>query len=384
MRGPWAWAFWSVGGAAALAAPALAQFNPLVPKFGDVAFATVGELPLLVDIYGPLNNSPGPYPLIIWIHGGAWRDGDKWPLTNHVTAARNAGFAVASINYRLTTEAGAWGDQPVIWPAQIHDAKGAVRFLRANAELFNLDPDRFVAWGTSAGGHLAALLGTAADDPFLEGTVGGNEGVSSAVQAVIDYCGPSDLLTWLEDVEYPPGITIKPDHYKSMGSALIGWGLPGQGIGDLKLHLDDPAPPYPDLVALCRSVSPMTALHGDQTLPAFFIAHGDMDSVVPHKQAGHLAEALSAAGAAFTYLLLAGAEHNALDPDTDDLATAFLIDRLIPCAADLDQTGTADLFDFLAFVNLFNDNDPAADCTADGMLNLFDSLCFTNLVNQGC
>ncbi len=383
MRGPWARVVGSIAGTAALAAPAMAQFNPPVPKFGDVAFATVGERPLLVDIYAPLNDSPGPHPLIIWIHGGAWRAGDKWPLTNHVIAARNAGFAVASINYRLTSEAGAWGDQSVVWPAQIHDVKGAVRFLRANAHLFDLDPDRFAAWGTSAGGHLAALLGTSAGDPFLEGDVGGNEGVSSAVQAVIDYCGPTDLLTWADDVEDPPGITIKPDHYKSMGSTLVGWGLPGQGIGDIKLHLDDPAPPYPELVALCRSVSPMAAIRG-QPLAAFFIAHGEMDTVVPRKQAAHLAAALSDARADLIHMIIPGAQHNALDPDTDDLATSFLVERLIPCASDLDHSGAADLFDFLVFVNLFNDQDSKADCTADGVFDLFDFLCFTNLVNLGC
>ena len=95
---------------------------------------------------------PGPHPVIAWIHGGAWMGGDHRQLPGFVSSALGAGFAVASLDYRLTSEAGRWGDADVEWPAQIHDCKAGIRWLRANAEALDLDPDRLVACGHSAGG----------------------------------------------------------------------------------------------------------------------------------------------------------------------------------------------------------------------------------------
>lgn len=154
--------------------------------YSDLSYVNDGNAKHKLDLYVP-NNTTSPVPLIIWIHGGAWRSGDKQLAPNSfpLRYARN-GYAVASINYRLSDEA--------IFPAQIYDCKAAVRWLRANASAYNLDVTRIGAWGLSAGGHLASLLGTGGDVTDLEGNVGGNLQHSSRVQAVVDWFGPTDFL----------------------------------------------------------------------------------------------------------------------------------------------------------------------------------------------
>src|SRR5262249_15017432 len=155
----------------------------------------------------------------------------------------------------------------------------------------------------------------------------------------------------------------------------------GQGISDIRDHQGDPTPPYPDLVALVESASVLSWIGPERAMPPVFIAHGDMDTVVPKKQSERLHAALVDAGADCEYVLVPGAGHNDLGDETDALATAFLLGRLRGCAADLNHDGSADLFDFLAYVNLFNAHDPEADLTGDGALDLFDYLAFVNLFN---
>jgi len=148
--------------------------------YHNLPYVTDGHERQKLDLYLP--KAEKKLPLIIWIHGGAWLAGSKTdgvPL-NYLAE----GYAVASINYRLS--------QHAIFPAQIEDCKAAVRYLRANAQKYNLDPNCFGAWGPSAGGHLVALLGTAGD--VNEFDTGKNLAVSSRVQAVVDYFGPTDLL----------------------------------------------------------------------------------------------------------------------------------------------------------------------------------------------
>src|SRR5205085_165270 len=135
-----------------------------------------------LDLYLP-EKAQGRLPVVVWIHGGAWRAGSK----DHCPAVplTAKGFAVASINYRFS--------QHAVFPAQIEDCKAAIRWLRANADKYHLDPDHIGAWGASAGGHLVALLGTSGNKKELEGK-GGNLEQSSKVQCVIDWFGPTDLL----------------------------------------------------------------------------------------------------------------------------------------------------------------------------------------------
>ena len=122
----------------------------------DIEYARVGNKSLKLDLYLP--EGQGPFPLIIWVHGGGWTSGDKSLSANSSQIRQTTrGYAVASVNYRLSQEAK--------FPAQIEDCKAAVRWLRANATQYNVDPSRVAAWGSSAGGHLVALMGTSAGEP---------------------------------------------------------------------------------------------------------------------------------------------------------------------------------------------------------------------------
>ncbi|MCP4589541.1 MAG: alpha/beta hydrolase, partial [bacterium] len=147
----------------------------------DLAYVSDGHERQKLDLYLPSERAERPAPVIIWVHGGAWRAGskDRCPAKRFV----RLGYVVTSINYRLS--------QHAIFPAQIQDCKAAVRWLRAHAKQYNLDPRRFGVWGSSAGGHLVALLGTAGD--VKEFDVGAHLDFSSRVQAVCDYFGPTDF-----------------------------------------------------------------------------------------------------------------------------------------------------------------------------------------------
>jgi acetyl esterase/lipase len=148
----------------------------------DLEYVKDGHERQKLDLYLP-EKADAPLPVIVWVHGGAWRAGskDRPPALPFVTK----GYAVASINYRLS--------QHAQFPAQIEGCKAALRWLRANARKYNLDPEHIGVWGASAGGHLVALLGTSGDVKELEGK-GGNPEQSSRVQAVVDWFGPTDFL----------------------------------------------------------------------------------------------------------------------------------------------------------------------------------------------
>ena len=248
----------------------------------DVVYAHVGDRELLLDLYLP-QASLGPLPVIVWVHGGAWRAGSK----DNPPAARMAhrGYAVASISYRLSQEA--------IFPAQIHDCKAAVRWLRANADQYDMDPGRIGAWGASAGGHLVALLGTTGGVDSLEGRHG-NQKHSSRVQAVCNFFGPSDFLT-MDDF---PGAQVhnSPD---SPESQLVG----------------GPIQDNPEEVA---KANPITYL--SQDAPPFLIVHGDRDMVVPYHQGELLAAALQDAGVDVTLHPVEGAGHGFTEASPEQLS----------------------------------------------------------------
>ncbi len=238
----------------------------------DIEYARVGEKRLLLDLFLP-EQAKGPLPLVVWVHGGAWSGGDK--SSTQAVGLLRQGYASASISYRLSHEA--------TFPAQIHDCKAAIRWLRAHAEEYGLDADHIGVWGSSAGGHLVALLGTTGDERELEGDVGGNREYSSRVQAVCDWYGPSDFLT----IADAPS-NLKHNAPDSPEAKLIGGAIPENRPAALR-------------------ASPTTYVTGDD--PPFLIMHGDQDMVVPINQSEILYERLKKAGVEATYLPLEGAGH---------------------------------------------------------------------------
>jgi acetyl esterase/lipase len=253
----------------------------------DLAYVTNGHRRQKLDLYLPNNGTN--LPLIIIIHGGAWLGGSKEMDVPLDYLAR--GYAVASINYRLS--------QHAIFPAQIEDCKAAVRWLRANAAKYGLDPARIAAWGKSAGGHLAALLGTTGDVKTFD--VGENLDESSRVQAVVDYFGPTDLLQM--DAHRPANSPVRTGA-KSPESLLIG--------GPLQESKEKAA-----------QANPITYL--TKNAPPFLICHGDADPSVPHHQSELLEAALKRAGVPVTFYTVKGAGHGGFkDPRVPELTQEFL------------------------------------------------------------
>lgn len=252
----------------------------------DLTYANVGEKELKLDLYWP-EKIEEPTPLVVWIHGGAWRAGDKKRAPTRMV---RQGYVVASINYRLSQEA--------IFPAQIHDCKAAIRFLRANAEKYHIDPDHIGVWGSSAGGHLVALLGASGGFKELEGTIGGNLDFSSRVQAVCDFFGPTDFL----QMSAQPS-RMDHDAADSPESQLVG--------GPIQQNKDKVA-----------KANPITYLTKDD--PPFLILHGDQDPLVPHHQSVILNEALQKVGVTVTFHTVKGAGHGFRNrPEVDEMVNAF-------------------------------------------------------------
>jgi acetyl esterase/lipase len=204
---------------------------------------------------------------------------------------------VASINYRLS--------QHAKFPAQIEDCKAAVRWLRAHAADYRLDPDRFAAWGASAGGHLAALLGTAGDIKAFD--VGANLDRSSRVQAVVDYFGPTDFLQ-MDAHRLPEGMTH--NGAESPESQLIG--------GAIQENREKTS-----------RANPITYVSADD--PPFLVVHGEQDPLVPHHQSELLDAALRQAGVPVTFYTVKGGGHGGFrDPQVAELTREFLMRHLKP------------------------------------------------------
>ncbi|MDQ0798756.1 alpha/beta hydrolase [Arthrobacter sp. SLBN-112] len=255
----------------------------------EVTYArAIGFRPLKMDIWLPRQAS-GPTPLVLWVHGGAFQLGDRRELPptfapNSVFRLLNeAGIACATADYRHSLEAP--------FPAQLHDLKAAVRYLREYADELNIDPDRFGAWGESAGGHLVALLGLTGNRDDLEGGLGA-QGHPSSVSAVVDFYGvsslvdippmatPEGLFPAALTAAVPPGMSLQPEYMLVGGS-------------------DDP-----ELLAAASPVS-----YVDAGAAPFLLVHGDSDGLVPHSQTDLLAAALAGAGVDHEVVTVKGADH---------------------------------------------------------------------------
>ena len=264
-------------------------------SYRDLAYVSNGHERQKLDLYLPAQGEN--FPLIIWIHGGAFRMGSKEgnehdPLPFGYLAQ---GYALASINYRLS--------QHALFPAQIEDCKAAVRYLRAHAAQYNLDPTRFAAWGPSAGGHLGAMLGTTGY--VTEFDVGEHLDMSSQVQAVVDYFGPTDFLQ-MDAQRLPDG--MRHDPADSPESQLVG--------GAIQEH--------PEKVAKANPITYVT-----ENVPPFLIVHGDSDPLVPYQQSVILVEALQKVGADVTFYTVADGGHGRFtDPHVPTLTQTFLAKHL--------------------------------------------------------
>jgi acetyl esterase/lipase len=242
------------------------EMLPGVQLLKDVEFGKGGGRSLTLDLYTPVTLEQ-PVPGLIFIHGGAWKGGNKDMYRPYAARYAQRGYVVASISYRLSSEAP--------FPAAVEDAKCAVRWMRANAGKYRVDPNHICVLGGSAGGHLAMMVGYSSQQKDLEGA-GGHPGVSSKVQAVVNIYGPCDLTV--------PGI---------------------RDVDVVRQFLADKK--YDEAPELYRKASPLLHLSCDD--PPTLILHGTLDSLVPISQSDELVKRLRQVGVTHTYDRLEGWPH---------------------------------------------------------------------------
>lgn len=246
----------------------------------DQAFADNANLKQALDLYLPKQRkSEKPLPVVCYIHGGGWVRGDRiGTAAGCMQMARTGEYAAVGVGYRLTGEAS--------FPAQIHDCKAALRWIRGHAKEFNLDPDRIAVWGSSAGGHLSSLLGTSGGVKELEGDLGSFDDQSSRVSCVVNLCGPEDFsVALMFDKSGKP--IVKDD-------AVMGL-LGGS---------------YEDKPEVAKAASPVTYVSGDD--PPFFTFHGDADERVSYRHAELLHAALQKAGVPSMLVPVIGGGHGSV------------------------------------------------------------------------
>jgi len=256
-----------------LAATPLAAAEIVVEK--DIVYGTGGGKDLKLNLARP-EHSNGLLPAIVYIHGGGWQGGSREMYRYDIEQAAKRGYVAVTVSYRLT-DPDAHGKARHPFPAQIEDAKCAVRWLRANAEKYHVDPNRIGATGGSAGGHLSLLLGVLGESQKFEGS-GGHPGASSRVQAVVNYFGPTDLT-----------------HLYSSSKRVA---------AILDVLLDGPPEQQ---AASYRAASPITYVAKDD--PPILTLHGTADPVVPVEQATEFDAAMKKAGASHTLILMEDQGH---------------------------------------------------------------------------
>lgn len=254
----------------------------------NTAIGTVDGVELRLDLVVPDTAPEKPLPMLVFIHGGGWNRGDKSAHARRIAGFPNRGYAGASITYRFTPE------HP--HPAQISDVQAAIRFIKAHAETFGIDPNRVILWGNSAGGHLASLTGTASNS--IEFPRNGLwEAENHSVFAVISFAGPNSNF-----------LSNESNNNRSMTAFL---GAPSLSVPE-------------------RALEAMPITHIDPTDPPFFIAHGDADTIVPVQSSRDFVAALKDAKVLVEYHELPGGGHNlsSTHPEAQLLAYSF-IERLL-------------------------------------------------------
>lgn len=289
--------------------------TPALDEYLNVVYGRQGGQDILLDLAKPALCRDQKVPLVIFVHGGGWSAGDKSGAldTAYAKMFYQLGFAVASIDYRLAPE--------FHFPAQINDCKLSIRYLRAHAEEFGLDPERIGAWGASAGGHLVCLLGTAAAEDGLEGP--GLEGVSSLVSAVVNHFGPTDLT--------------------------VGFVAAASAVSDFLGCNPSDCPEN------ARAASPVTYVTpGDSPI---LTIHGEDDSIVPYGQAVILAKKLREVGNACALIKVKNANHGFV-PSSAGAVIQPSLERIV----------------FLTVAHLARSLEPAllGDVNMDGRVDLID------------
>lgn len=242
----------------------------------NVTYATVGDIKLQLDIAQPTQGD-GPFPCLVFIHGGGWSGGNRLVYRTAIETAAQKGYVAATISYRLTQPDPQTGVPKEPFPSQIHDCKAAIRWLRAHASEYHIDPQRIGVTGASAGGHLSLLVGLTDSNDGLEGDLG-NSGQSSRVQAVCNTFGPTELRVLFKSTPAVYGLV----------KALCN-GTPEE---QPQMYL---------------AVSPVTYVTKDD--PPVLTLHGSADELVPVEQAEILDKALKAAGVPHELVILEGQGH---------------------------------------------------------------------------
>jgi acetyl esterase/lipase len=255
------------------AVPISSADEPKIITNYDLVYSKVGSTELKLDIAYPVEGS-GPFPAVVVLYGGAWRTGNKWGNRPILAQFARRGYVAISPQYRHCPKD--------IFPAQVHDVKAAVRWLRSHAAEYRVDVDHVGAMGFSAGGHLSLMLGVTGPDDGLEGDVPPGS-PSSKVQAVVNYFGPSDLTA-----------TDVPDI----------------SVGLVRDFLGARTTDRPDLAA---KASPVTFVSKDDA--AILTFHGTKDPLVPYNQSTKFAEAMTRVGLPGRVELLVGAGHGWTGPE---------------------------------------------------------------------
>jgi Esterase/lipase len=336
----------------------------IAPTYKDVVFANVtndngDKKDLKMNIFKPQGITEAT-PILVYIHGGGWAMGDyqgddapKDVNTSQKTmqgqtapsqgnptgqmsgdntssykifkSILNKGITFVSIDYRLNSEAA--------FPAQIYDVKGAIRYLRAHAKEYGINPDKIAVSGTSAGAHLAAELATTGDVKELEGDEGGNLAYSSKVMACVDFYGPTDLLSMAPEMDLSlqshADAVATHDSPTANESKLLGFSKEGQGVGVLRDIRDknQTNSPYWNKVKLAELASPINNVTSDD--PPMFIAHGGHDTLVPIQQSLRLRDALIKAGVENIFMSNSKGPHGYQGEDVNNAALTWVTNKLL-------------------------------------------------------
>ncbi len=268
----------------------------------DIPYANTDNPRQRLDLYLPKDRKSDKLPVIVFFHGGGWLQGNKADGAGRLmTFVRTGKYAGVSVGYRLSGEA--------TWPAQLHDCKAAIRWVRAHADQYGLDPDRIAVWGRSAGAHLALMIGVTGDAPEAEGGPGSPDGVSSKVACVANYFGVTDI----------PALVGQPSDIdrtapRSPEALLLG-------------------SPLRDNPARAQAASPITYVTAND--PPVLTVHGDADRAVPYDQAVRLDAALRKAGVSSYFITAKGAGHGDFPKGANERLQAFFARYLLGQQVDL-------------------------------------------------